>query len=139
MWGKPTEAEKLIALRRAALEAFRCQDWFKRDIRLLLKLHVCIPEWDTLGTDARCQALQKLGDLDNFVSGVCDGLMGLGKYPHPSQKLAEVFRENKDVHPLKAIAYEDDSQIMEIYAKRMVNRDPKEECWYEVTLEEPNP
>ena len=67
---------------------------------LTLCVHVRRPE---------AKISRNAGDLDNFVAGVCDGLMGLGKYPHPSQELAPMFCDRSDecrqfIH-CKPIAY----------------------------------
>ena len=43
-------------------------------------------------------------------------------------------RENAEVHPSNAIAYEDDSQVMEINAKKCIGRGKHR--WYKIELEE---
>jgi len=63
MWGKPTEAVRLIALRNAALSALGGQSPLEVNIHLTLRVHVG-PKND-----------RNAGDLDNYVSGVCDDLM----------------------------------------------------------------
>ena len=133
MWANEEQAHRLVALRKAVKK--RVPRVFAGPVRLTLKVHVGIPDWDTLDTDARRKDLKECGDLDNFVAGVCDGLMGLGKYPHPSQELAPMFceKENEAVHPLKPIAYEDDSQVMEISAKKVIHDGDDR---YEVHVEE---
>ena len=132
MWSDDEQACRLIALRREALGALDAP--LSGDVRLTLKVHVRIPDRGTLETAKRYEALKSIGDLDNLIGGVCDGLMGLGEYPHPKQKLASVFSdaENEAVHPTKMIAYKDDSQIAEIGATRVEHAaDPR----YEVTVE----
>ena len=122
MWGDETEARRLIALRQKALKKFGSRGPLAGKIRLALCVYV------------RRAPNQNRGDLDNFISGVCDGLMGLGKHPHPEQKLAPIFceKENEAVHPSKSIAYKDDSQVMEICAKKLVHDG---DDGYEVELE----
>lgn len=136
MWSDDEQACRLIALRREALGALDAP--LSGDVRLTLKVHLRLPDWGTRETAKRYEALKSIGDLDNFIGGVCDGLMGLGKHPDPKQKLASVFcdAENEAICPKKMIAYEDDSQISEIVATRIVHSaNPR----YEVGLEELGP
>ena len=63
LWGKPLEAKRLAALRQAALQALEGHPPLQSDIKLTLKLHIPINN-------------RSIGDLDTFVTGVCDGLMG---------------------------------------------------------------
>ena len=119
MWGKPTEARRLIALRTAALAALGDQQPFSQEIRLALRVHV------GLRND------RSSGDLDNFVTGVCDGLMAADSRStvHPSFEESE----NSTVHPAKAIAIVDDSEVTKIDAEKLsgLGKDP----WYEIELE----
>ena len=128
MWGQPTSTEpkRLLALRRKALEALNSSP-FTGPVRLTLSIHVGdqAPVFTNAGKNG-------FGDLDTFVSGVCDGLMAA----HPSAKINPLFRkaENADIHPTKVIAIRDDQQVMEINAKKSIT--PGSHCWYEVGLEQ---
>ena len=128
MWGKRTDTEpkRLIALRRAALEKLKSSP-FTGNIRLTLRVHVgCrAPVFADAGEKG-------FGDLDNFVSGVCDGLMAADR----RAKIHPLFCESKnaDVHPTKKIAIWDDQQVIEINAKKCIR--PGNHCWYEIGLEE---
>ena len=133
MWGKDatdTERARLIELRKAALADRGSQKPFEGDIRLSLRVHIGFSDKSTGATGS--------GDLDTFVAGVCDGLMKAHhntlekKSWHPSFDRPA----NAEVHPKHAIAYWDDSKIMEIRAKKTVASAPGKESWYEVTLEE---
>ena len=119
MWGKRTEAPRLIALRKAALEALGDQRPFTQEIRLTLRVHV------GLQNDLRS------GDLDNFITGVCDGLMASA----PRSSVHPLFdeSENSAVHPSKTIAVADDFQIMKIDAEKLAGLG--EDHWYEIKLE----
>lgn len=125
MWGKRIEAKRLLALRRKALEALNSSP-FTGPIRLTLSIHVGdqAPVFTKAGTNG-------FGDLDTFVSGVCDGLMAA----HSSARIHPLFDEveNADIHPTKVIAIPDDQQVMEINAKKRIGRG--NHCWYEVGLE----
>ena len=135
MWANEEQAHRLIALREAALTK-PVPRVFAGPVRLTLKVHVGIPDWDTLDTDARRKALKECGDLDNFVAGVCDGLMKAHpntlKVPRPKGHPLLSFPEH--VRPSKPIAFKDDSQIMKIDAERIVSSG--DHRWYEVVLEE---
>ncbi len=63
MWGKPLEAKRLVEFRQAALKAIQDSAPLQSNIRLTLKIHVG-PTND-----------RRTGDLDTFITGVCDGLM----------------------------------------------------------------
>ena len=119
MWGKPTEARRLVVLRRAALEALGEQPPFTRKIRLTLRVHV------GLRNDRHS------GDLDNFIAGVCDGLMAGDPRSSAHQSFDE--RENSPVHPSKTVAIFDDSQVMRVDAEKLVGL--SDDHWYEIKLE----
>ena len=124
-WGNPTDAGRLIALRREALGAVTSSP-FSGPVRLSLSIHV--------GDQALVVTKvgeKGFGDLDNFVSGVCDGLMAAD----PNAGIHELFDrpENADVDPTKKIAFRDDQQVMEIHARKRIT--PGDHCWYEVGLE----
>ena len=70
------------------------------------------------------------GDLDNYVTGVCDGLMAA----HPRAKLHETWavESSPDIRPQHSIAILDDFSIMEISAKKLTGS--REEPWYRITL-----
>jgi len=62
MWGKQTEIPRLISLRSSALKAMDGRNPFNHNITLKLKFHCPINK------------IFRVGDLDNFITGVCDGL-----------------------------------------------------------------
>ncbi|MDE2660162.1 MAG: hypothetical protein OXI45_08120 [Acidobacteriota bacterium] len=120
MWGNGTEASRLIALRKAALHALGPNRPFAQNIRLTLRVSV-----------GRPRGGENPGDLDNFVTGVCDGLMAAD----PRATVHPLFgkEENADVDPSKTIAIRDDQHVVEINASKTVG--PGTHCRYEVTLE----
>ena len=119
MWGQPTEAGRLIALRKKALEALGSQQTFTQEIRLTIRVHV------------GHRNDRSSGDLDNFVTGVCDGLMAADKRASVHPSFGE--SENSTVHPSKTIAILDDSQVIEIHAEKLAGLGG--DCWYEIELE----
>ena len=119
MWGKKLESERLVALRQAALKAFSGQPLLQSNIKLTLKIHIPVNN-------------RSIGDLDTFVTGVCDGLMKRD----PRSKLYEETWSNpeyRDVHPDIRIAIVDDSQVINIRAEKVIADIDKQ--WYEVILE----
>ena len=122
MWSSKTEARRLIALREKALHKMGSQPLFAGDVRLTLRVHVGFRD-KGLGNKGS-------GDLDNFVSGVCDGLMNAQGQPNIDEDL---WRENPDVHPTRSIAFKDDSQVVKINAEKLAI--PEDHSWYEIELE----
>ena len=122
MWSKPAEAKKLIALRKEALKALKSQEHFIGDVRLTLRVHV--------GFRNRGLGKKGSGDLDNFVAGVCDGLMPAQQEPAIDQ---ELWSQNPAVDPEIPVAFEDDSQVVKINAEKLVV--PEDHSWYEIELE----
>ncbi len=118
MWGKEIDAPRLIALRRKALKALGGESPFSREIRL--KMRIYVGNSNTRG----------VGDLDNFITGICDGLMAADQ----RSKIHPLFvkPENLEVCPSNTIAISDDSQVIEICAEKLVG-DYAEE-WYEVEI-----
>ena len=118
MWGKPLEAERLVKLRKATLNALAGKQAFRRNIRLELEVYVG-------RTNSR-----SVGDLDNFVTGICDGLMAA----HPLAALDAMWTVDsmQDIHPRHTIAILDDSEVVSISAKKLTGK--SEELWYRVTL-----
>ena len=118
MWNKEAEAPRLVALRFQALEALGNKPPFSQEIRLKASIH--------LGSSNT----RATGDLDTFVSGICDGLMQADR----RAKLHQLFGkpENASIHPRKTIAILDDSQMIEIYANKLVGESTDD--WYAVEL-----
>ncbi|MBX3004463.1 MAG: hypothetical protein KF821_01385 [Anaerolineales bacterium] len=100
MWRKATEIPRLIALREKAYEALGGHSSFTGRLKLTLILY----------SDSNTN-----GDLDNFITGICDGLMAAdGKTP-----IDEIsWPVNSPIHPSKKLIYFDDRDIYEIIAAR---------------------
>ena len=122
MWGKDVEIPRLRDLRRAALDAMkrgRLAEPFQRNIVLDLELHV------------QAGDVAIVGDLDKFVTGVCDGLMAASgdrwrsfRYPEP---------EWTGIQPGRAVAIQDDAHVVVIRARKVPDDNGKP--WYKVALE----
>ena len=119
MWGKHTEAERLVKLRNAAYEALQGYQPFRSNTKVTLKAHVG-PVND-----------RRTGDLDTFIAGVCDGLMATNY----GGRLATLWDDFKSsgIYPTEPVAIEDDSQVVYIQAEKIVS--DTDQPWYEVVLE----
>ena len=119
MWGKETEAPRLAALRLAAYEALGGGQPFSREI--VLRVRIYVGQSNTRAS----------GDLDNFISGICDGLMAADRCSKIHSLLCKP--QNSTIHPHKTIAICDDSQVIKICAEKLVGSCTSE--WYEVEIE----
>lgn len=119
MWSKRLDSERLVSLRRAALENMSGHPPLKKDIRLAVT--VCIGD----------ENKKSVGDLDTFVTGICDGLM---KATANCRLCREVWdRAENDIRPDKPIAIDDDYQVIGIQAAKIKDSDGRQ--YYDVTLE----
>jgi hypothetical protein len=117
MWGKDLEADRLIKLRIAAAMAFGDDPPLRDSINL--EVSVNIP-----------QNGRTIGDLDNFITGICDGLMACDQ----RSKLSPLFNnpEYGDVHPTKALGMVDNNEIISIAAKKVIGE--CQELFYTVSI-----
>lgn len=118
MWGKRLEVERLVSLRQAALHALKVQPPLRNSIKFTLRIYIPVND-------------RSIGDLDTFVTGVCDGLMATAT----GGKLDPMWsdEELKSIYPTKTIAILDDSQVVSIVADKIIGGTDKQ--WYEVALE----
>jgi hypothetical protein len=77
------------------------------------------------------ERLARVGDLDNFIAGVCDGLMAAG--PRIKRDSLWMAGEIASINPDHAIAIEDDSAVCSIVATKEVSGD--DSMWYRIILE----
>jgi hypothetical protein len=119
MWGKRLEAERLVKLRTAALTAMEGQPPLKRDVGLTIT--VCV------GAENN----RSIGDLDTFITGVCDGLMKAAARCRPLPDVWDKVEEA--IRPDKSIAIEDDCQVISIQAVKV--KDATGRQFYGVELE----
>lgn len=103
MWDKPLEVQRLKALRVAALREMRDPSQFPLDVPVELHLTV--------------RAHPRDGDLDNFVTGVCDGLMA--KHPRASWNRDAWTDVPEDAAPERPLLLRDDALVDRIVAERM--------------------
>ncbi len=102
MWGKPEEAQKIRALRLEAANAFAGRLPLRKNIRLTLRAYV------------GSENTRRIGDLDGFVTGICDGLQAAD----PRARIAVNFEDH--IHPSKAIGIIDDVEVIEVLATKII-------------------
>ena len=115
MWRKRTELAHLKALRLAAHQAMQGQTLLSS--KVILSVRVFAPV--------------HAGDLDNFITGICDGLMAAHMdTPIDSQSWVDLPDEAK---PDRTIVFKDDICINKIIVERI---EPSTmEYWYEIEIE----
>lgn len=116
MWRKPAEIPRIISLRLAAWNAIK-----KFDVPLGL-IHMKL--W--------VHAQPHHGDLDNFITGICDGLMAAHPLSIKHVQNAVWADLPAPVAPDKHILFEDDAMITKIEAERIK---PDNNFYYELTFE----
>jgi len=101
MWRKPAEVERIRRLRVAVARAFAGAPCFEVSCRMELEV----------------RARRSEGDLDNFVTGVCDALQAV----HPNTPIAvQDWDDVEDAaRPDRRIAWKDDALVDEIRASRV--------------------
>ena len=115
MWRKGSEIERVIALRLAASQSMQgyslAQSWVHMSVRVYAS-----------PTD---------GDLDNFITGICDSLMAA----HPRTPINEADWDHvaPSAKPSKHIVYKNDALVSKIAAERLEPDDMGKR--YEIVLE----
>lgn len=117
MWGKSHELPRIQALRHAAIRAIDPGGPFRRNICLELEVHV---------TPAN---LATSGDLDNFITGVCDSLQAAAGDKWRAHRWEG--KEWEGVQPGDVVAIENDSQIVSIAARKISDA---AHPWYKVVV-----
>jgi hypothetical protein len=119
MWNKASEHMRLVELRTQAAMAWRNDAPLSENIQLTIEIHC--PE----------NELHSIGDLDNFITGVCDGLMAAAKRTPLGEPWGVPTLEG--IHPLKCIGIHDDRYVMSISARKLASENG--ERWYRVVVE----
>ncbi|SRR5258708_432633 len=128
MWGQASEVPKIIALRRDAFAVMQ-KEGFTKCFHSYVKLEF------TLFVPTR--QLKSIGDLDNFINGVCNSLQAADRnaLPHIHKDFHRL--EHKNIHPSKPLVIEDDKYIISINAKKIDQDEekPVQEIYYTITVE----
>ena len=124
-WGE-TNVLRIVELRKKALDA-REKINLTRAYDNAIKLNVVIYAPNILKKDGYKQngnydSKRFVGDLDSYVDGICDHI-------HTTQKekdsLPDIFKVETNISPIIPLIINDDSQIVEISAKKEENKDLK--------------
>ncbi len=116
MWGKPEEQERIEDLRKQAFQERNRQGLTYFTSRVKLSLAVSAPD------------IERVGDLDNFLSGVCDAIQPADKKVWPS------IPDKYKVPPIdftQPMLVDNDKKIIEIIGIKKVGP-----LSYTVTVEE---
>jgi hypothetical protein len=101
MWRKGSELERIKALRIAAHRAMGnyplAQKWVHLDIKI----------YSHPGD----------GDLDNFITGICDSLMAA--HPHTPWNIPDWINIDPQVQPIHPVVYKDDVLVKKISSERL--------------------
>jgi len=120
MWGKKSEALNIVNLRNAAIKARERQntELFKGRIGIDLTIY------------ANEKEIESMGDLDNFVTGICDALQAAD----PRANMQDVIQNECIVNPYQPILFYTDSKVFEINAKKIPIKEI--DGYYEVMIRE---
>ena len=108
MWRKAAEMPRIAALRR---EVHAKMPGLLFASSVDMELEIRLPEGE----------LFRAGDLDNFVTGVFDGLMAANGISSDENDYATP--EWAGVHPRDAVALEDDARIVSLVASKTTHPD----------------
>lgn len=101
MWRKPTEIPRIKKLRVAAVGAMKGHPPFESNLHLEIQIYANTGD----------------GDLDNFITGICDGLMAANKGVRVDETIWADLPES--AHPRQSIMFLDDKHICKIKAERL--------------------
>ncbi len=115
MWSKDGQYDQLVRLRKAAFDAITAThpgQLFYSEITLRIEIFM----------DKEKREKRRHGDLDNFISGICDGLMAESpqdRQPHDHESLWSEYL-GKAIDPANSVAIQDDSAVISISAEKRV-------------------
>ena len=103
MWGKASEAENIVNLRNAALKARDELGIGPFTGKVGIELTMYVEE----------KVIESLGDLDNFITGVCDGLQAAD----PRANMHETIF--KGCSPYEPVLFFSDAKVYDIHARKV--------------------
>ena len=120
MWGKAGARTLLKALRTSAAEAMAGREPFDEPVELELTVRTGTVKATELW------ARRSGGDLDNFITGVCDGLQAA----YPGWRMSEEWADVREAaQPDRPLVFTDDSWVRRIVAEAVTG-----EVGYEVRV-----
>lgn len=126
MWARDDESPFVVSLRDKALEA-RSKAGLDDSFHSLVALELTV--------FAPISKLESVGDLDSFITGICDGLQAAD--PKVLPYLHEVFQEHgrEGINPRFSILIDNDAKVVSITAKKVPLLDENQELYYKVIVE----
>jgi len=124
MWDSKIEAPRVASLREKAYEA-RLRAGFHDCFRGLVELEITVfvPK----------SQLETVGDLDNFIAGICDSLQAADvKIPSFHKTFHKLAEDNK-LHPKHPILIDNDAKVVSIIGKK-VALDERQGIYYKVVV-----
>jgi hypothetical protein len=107
MWGQANVRPLLKALRAAAAEAMAGRDPYDEPVELMLTVRTGSQQAGDIW------ARRSAGDLDNFITGVCDGLQA-----YQGWKTSDEWADLLDAaRPDRPLVFTDDSWVRRIVAE----------------------
>jgi hypothetical protein len=124
MWALDDEAPLIDLLRRKAYEA-RLRAGLRECFRCLvgLEITVFVPE----------SRLETVGDLDNFIAGICDSLQAADANIPSLHPIFHELAEDNELHPRHPILIDNDAKVVSITGKK-VAIDERQTIHYKVVV-----
>jgi len=125
MWARDDEARFVVSLRKKAHEA-RSEAGLDDCFRSLVALEIAV--------FAPRSRLEAVGDLDSFITGICDGLQAADSKVIPY--LHKIFQEpgQEEIDPRHPLLIDNDAKVVSITARK-VALDEDREIYYKVAVE----
>lgn len=120
MWGKKSEISNLVNLRNSAYEANKINEYKLFEGKLSIDLTIFSNQ----------KQIESMGDLDNFVTGICDGLQSAD----PRANMSEEIIQKSLISPKKPLLFYSDAKVYEIVARKVSIQE--ENGFYELTVKE---
>ena len=125
MWARRDEAFRVVSLRQEAIKA-RSKAGLSKPIDSLvaIELQIFVPKSE----------LKRIGDLDNFITGICDGLQAADPkvLPHIYETLKDELKG--EACPEYELLMVNDSQVASIMAKKIAIEE-NQQVYYRVVIE----
>jgi hypothetical protein len=129
MWSKDSEAPRIIALRKAAFDEMQNTGTtgpFQSPVRLEFTLFAPRSRFNF-------ESGNYIGDLDTFVTGICDGLQAAHRNIQVAHRLFQSL-QNTVIDFKNDLLIRNDSQVVSITANK-VSIDGQQQPYYKVIVE----
>ena len=129
MWSKDSEAPRIIALRKAAFDEMQKTgifEPFQSSVRLEFTLFAARSHFSFVSGNY-------IGDLDTFITGICDGLQAAHGNEQPAHPLFQSL-QNTAIDFRHDLLIKNDAHVVSITAKK-VPIDNQQQPYYRVIVE----